>query len=53
VCQDHAHVMIAVARTLGIPARYVSGYLSRASCGSGRRAAHRWTCTCRAWGGLR
>ena len=27
VCQDHAHVMIAVARTLGIPARYVSGYL--------------------------
>lgn len=27
VCQDHAHVMIAVARTLGFPARYVSGYL--------------------------
>jgi hypothetical protein len=27
VCQDHAHVMIAVARSLGIPARYVSGYL--------------------------
>ena len=27
VCQDHAHVFIACARVLGIPARYVSGYL--------------------------
>ncbi|MEV8468072.1 transglutaminase family protein [Fluviibacterium sp. DFM31] len=27
VCQDQAHVMIAVARQLGYPARYVSGYL--------------------------
>lgn len=27
VCQDHAHVMISCCRTLGIPARYVSGYL--------------------------
>ncbi|MGD8310152.1 MAG: transglutaminase family protein, partial [Chromatiales bacterium] len=27
VCQDHAHVMIAAARLLGRPARYVSGYL--------------------------
>ena len=27
VCQDHAHAMIAVARLLGLPARYVSGYL--------------------------
>jgi transglutaminase-like putative cysteine protease len=27
VCQDHAHVFIAAARALGIPARYVSGYL--------------------------
>lgn len=27
VCQDHAHVMIAAARRLGLPARYVSGYL--------------------------
>ena len=27
VCQDHAHVFIACARLLGIPARYVSGYL--------------------------
>ena len=28
VCQDQAHVFIAAARTLGIPARYVSGYLA-------------------------
>jgi transglutaminase-like putative cysteine protease len=27
VCQDHAHIFIAVARLLGFPARYVSGYL--------------------------
>jgi transglutaminase-like putative cysteine protease len=28
VCQDHAHIFIAAARTLGYPARYVSGYLA-------------------------
>jgi transglutaminase-like putative cysteine protease len=27
VCQDHAHVFIAAARAVGMPARYVSGYL--------------------------
>lgn len=27
VCQDHAHIFLAAARHLGIPARYVSGYL--------------------------
>jgi transglutaminase-like putative cysteine protease len=27
VCQDHAHVFIGAARLLGVPARYVSGYL--------------------------
>lgn len=27
VCQDHAHVFISASRSLGIPARYVSGYL--------------------------
>lgn len=27
VCQDHTHVFIACARRLGVPARYVSGYL--------------------------
>ncbi len=27
VCQDHAHIFVGLARALGIPARYVSGYL--------------------------
>ena len=27
VCQDYTHVMIAIARSWGIPSRYVSGYL--------------------------
>jgi transglutaminase-like putative cysteine protease len=27
VCQDHAHIFIGAARILGIPARYVTGYL--------------------------
>ncbi len=27
VCQDYAHIMIALVRQLGIPCRYVSGYL--------------------------
>lgn len=27
VCQDHAHVFVTAARSMGYPARYVSGYL--------------------------
>lgn len=27
VCQDHTHVFISAARLLGVPARYVSGYM--------------------------
>lgn len=27
VCQDHTHVFLSAARALGLPARYVSGYL--------------------------
>jgi transglutaminase-like putative cysteine protease len=27
VCQDFAHIFIALARSLGVPTRYVSGYL--------------------------
>lgn len=27
VCQDHAHLFLACVRDLGVPARYVSGYL--------------------------
>jgi transglutaminase-like putative cysteine protease len=29
VCQDFTHLMIAVLRALGVPARYVSGYVHR------------------------
>src|SRR6056297_614883 len=27
VCQDHSHIFLACAREMGLPARYVSGYL--------------------------
>ncbi|GMB80306.1 transglutaminase family protein [Shinella zoogloeoides] len=27
VCQDHTHILLSAARHLGLPARYVSGYL--------------------------
>lgn len=27
VCQDHTHVFLTAARAMGVPARYVSGYL--------------------------
>lgn len=27
VCQDYAHIMLVMLRSIGIPARYVSGYL--------------------------
>jgi transglutaminase-like putative cysteine protease len=41
VCQDYAHVMIAVARAWGVPTRYVSGYFHVA--GAPRATAtHAW-----------
>jgi transglutaminase-like putative cysteine protease len=42
VCQDHAHVLIAAARSVGLPARYVSGYLYATEDGSLHEAAHAW-----------
>ena len=45
VCQDYAHVMIAVARSWGVPARYVSGYLYVSGSPGGRawsNATHAW-----------
>jgi transglutaminase-like putative cysteine protease len=41
VCQDHAHVMIAAARHLGRPARYVSGYLMMEGV-TDQEASHAW-----------
>ncbi|GAC1354644.1 MAG: transglutaminase family protein [Herpetosiphon sp.] len=45
VCQDYAHIMIALVRGLGIPCRYVSGYLYRTIAGAdrvGADATHAW-----------
>jgi transglutaminase-like putative cysteine protease len=45
VCQDFAHVMIAICREWGIPARYVSGYLftdRKAGDRSDPDATHAW-----------
>jgi len=43
VCQDFAHVMIAACRTMGLPARYVSGYLYGGEESEGAdRASHAW-----------
>ncbi len=39
VCQDYAHVMLAIVRRWGIPGRYVSGYLY------GGRSEPRWAGT--------
>lgn len=36
VCQDFAHLMIAASRTLGMPARYVSGFVQ------GTGVSHAW-----------
>ncbi len=35
VCQDYAHLAIALCRSVGIPARYVSGYFFASSDSSG------------------
>jgi transglutaminase-like putative cysteine protease len=45
VCQDFAHIMTALVRGLGIPCRYVSGYLAPRSSGHDRsteHATHAW-----------
>jgi transglutaminase-like putative cysteine protease len=42
VCQDHAHLFIACCRVLGVPARYVSGYLYDGEGGVGGAASHAW-----------
>jgi transglutaminase-like putative cysteine protease len=47
VCQDFAHLMIACLRSLGLPARYVSGYLETVPPPGQKRmigadASHAW-----------
>ena len=49
VCQDYAHVMIAIARSWHVPSRYVSGYLYMDDQGSERApqtATHAWVECC-------
>lgn len=42
VCQDHAHVFIACCRQLGVPARYVSGYLHEPRVAESQVTGHAW-----------
>lgn len=45
VCQDFANLFICMARLLGIPARYVCGYIHTGNCGDQRAqsdATHAW-----------
>ncbi|MCX7899367.1 MAG: transglutaminase family protein [Methylocystis sp.] len=42
VCQDFAHLFIACARSLSIPARYVSGYFLRSDGKDDQPASHAW-----------
>ncbi len=44
VCQDFAHVMLGMCRSLGIPARYASGYIYTGETDDlvGAQASHAW-----------
>ncbi|HEY0441910.1 MAG TPA: transglutaminase family protein [Xanthobacteraceae bacterium] len=42
VCQDFSHIFIAACRTLGVPARYVSGHLRRSDGEEAQSAGHAW-----------
>ena len=44
VCQDYAHILVALCRFYGVPARYVSGYIYSGQEGSvlGADASHAW-----------
>jgi len=44
VCQDFAHLLLGLCRSIQIPARYVSGYIVADTNGPRRgiRASHAW-----------
>jgi transglutaminase-like putative cysteine protease len=42
VCQDHTHVFLSCARQLGIPARYVSGYVYSPAHAADHVSSHAW-----------
>jgi transglutaminase-like putative cysteine protease len=50
VCQDFAHLFLAAARSLGVPCRYVSGYVQPGGDRVGAGATHAWA---EAWVGGR
>ncbi len=41
VCQDFAHLFVALVRTWGVPARYVTGYIDPGDA-EGEEATHAW-----------
>lgn len=44
VCQDFAHLLLAICRGMGVPARYISGYIysSPEHAARGDAASHAW-----------
>lgn len=42
VCQDFSHIMIGALRSLGLSARYISGYLRSGTERIGSEASHAW-----------
>jgi transglutaminase-like putative cysteine protease len=42
VCQDFSHLMIGTLRSLGLAARYVSGYIRSGADHQGAEASHAW-----------
>ena len=42
VCRDFTHIFLGAARALGIPARYVAGYLRLAGAAAEQDAGHAW-----------
>lgn len=40
VCQDHSHIFIAMCKHLGLPSRYISGYLYAQN--ASHLASHAW-----------
>ena len=42
VCQDFAHLFVAICRAMGVPARYVSGYIHSGVGRVGAGASHAW-----------
>lgn len=47
VCQDFAHIFVAAARAMDVPARYVSGHLYQADAdATSQQASHAWVEAC-------